>query len=204
MQSQHDSEEQRSIHTAPNSGLNYLSARPYPHHGHSAQDTGPSSHGAVEDQAMQPFNYPSHDVGSVSPNEHLGISADPFRHGGTGSGAPSPGHISAMLMHNPKRAYRQRRKDPSCDACRERKVKVSISLSMLGEISNTALSVMPPRRPVVQNARVVMCAVSLPKIRTGACRRSSACFGKSSRSIADTNKAGPRSREATSRCQTTT
>lgn len=64
-----------------------------------------------------------HDVEAVSPNDSPRLMGEQLHAGVSGVHAASPAQISAMMMHNPKRAYRQRRKDPSCDACRERKVK---------------------------------------------------------------------------------
>jgi hypothetical protein len=73
------------------------------------------------------FKYPTFSAATGSPSSIAGSSLhEPHDHYMPPSIAG--GHITGPGLSAPKRAYRQRRKDPSCDACRERKVKVSNQL----------------------------------------------------------------------------
>ena len=143
----------------------------------SSAGPGPSHAQRMATFAPPSLNIGSHNQAFVPPSASPSAASTVFQDGlmpdamMPASGGVSPTHLSSAIISQ-KRAYRQRRKDPSCDACRERKVKVRLNNSRL-ELMLTGGSVMPPTLRVALNVLAGVLSASSRKRQIGACPRSS-------------------------------
>lgn len=105
------------------SPIGFVLPPPVPHSGMATAPGLSQSMGPTPGMMTPSYGAPYPPMSGSLPTPSSGLS-DPMSGPEPDSATPHLSPNSHHALAAQKRAYRQRRKDPSCDACRERKVKV--------------------------------------------------------------------------------